>query len=352
MGLLTDTLLKATTDKLARIFGEFAFFVSPSNDPELFTGTLLQASANQLLRLTVEDSNDFNVEADLNADFKKVGDSMNANGIMAGLFTSALTALNNHYAAQSEDGNLAGYLLTTNNPTGSLNTYTTLVDPFFQDFSTFTQGAALDAESVMPKVIHPNWRGTEYTDAKAMGNRAVGGAFADGYAANAAYGSVIPRVEVTADFSGGATPVVITLDGTDGEGNAVVWTATVTGGNNPTSAVATTITPAVSTAAARLTVVVASLSGIVAGSVLKVNAGLTDEETILVESIDAGAVTITAVFLRNHTAGAALSGNRTFVTTPGTATSRLRDLSGITITVGTHAAGTVRVTGVPDRIAI
>lgn len=175
MGLITDTLVKAATDKLARIFGEFAFFVAPSNDPELFTGTLLQASANNLLRLTVEDSDDYNVEADLNASFKTVGDQMNANGIMAGLFTSSLTAINNHYAAQSEQGGFAEYLLATNDPTGALSIYSVLVDPNFQDFWTYTQGSALDPESVMPKPVHPYWRGTEYTDSDAMGSRAVGG---------------------------------------------------------------------------------------------------------------------------------------------------------------------------------
>ena len=349
--LLTDAQLESATDKLSRIYGEFAFFVTPSADLTVTTGTLLQAAANQLLAITVADSDSYEVERDLNAAFYTVASGLNAAEMMSNLFATSLAALQTHYAAESDDGGLAEYLLATNNPTEALNIYVTLVDAWFQDFWTYVNGTALDSESVMTKPIHPDWRGTEYTDVDAMGSRAVGGAFTDGYAVDSAYGGCNLTVEVTADFSGGAGAPTITVTGTDAEGASVVWTATVTGGNNPTSAIATTITPAVSTAAARLTVAVGSTDGIVAGSVLTVNAGLVDEEVILVESI-AGGPTITAVFLKNHSAGAALTGKRTFLTTPATATSRCRDVTGITITINGHATGTVRVTGLPERAAI
>lgn len=351
MGLLTNTLMKSATDKLARIYGEFAYFMSPSADLTLITGTLLQATANNLLAVTVASSDDYAVERDLNAAFYNVAGKLNAAEVASNLFVSSLTAINKHYGAESSQSGFAAYLLATNNPTGILATYSVLVDAWFQDFWTYANGSALDLESVMHKPIHPDWRGTSYTDSKAMGQRAVGGAFSDGYSCSSSYGAVVPTVEVTADFTGGAAPPTVTVTGTDAEGNSVVHTATVTGGNNPTSAVSTTITPAISTAAARLTVAVGSTSGIVAGSVLKVNAGLVDEEVILVESIAAGP-TITAVFLKNHTAGATLTGKRTFVTTPGTAGRRLRDVTTITIGVTGHAAGTVRVTGLPERSPI
>lgn len=352
MGLITNAQLEQVTDKLARLYAEFAYFVAPSSDLTTTTGTLLQATGNQLLAIIVADSNNYEAQRDLNAAFYTTTSALNAAELTNQLYGTALAALNTHYAAESDEDGFAEYLLATNNPTGSLNTYDTLVDAWFQDWWTATNGTALDVESVMHKPIHPDWRGTTYTNAQAMGSRAVGGSLTDGYAADAAYGGVKPTVEVTAGFSGGGAAPTITVTGTDAEGASVVWTATVTGGNNPTSAVSTTITPAVTTATARATVVVASLSGIVAGSVLKVNAGLVDEEVILVESIDAGAVTITAVFSKNHTAGAALTGKRTFVTTPATATSRLRDVTAITIGITGHAAGTVRVTGLPERIAV
>jgi hypothetical protein len=350
MGLLTDAGLIYETDKLARIYAEFALFASPSADPALFTGTLLQATANELLRYTVEDSDDFQIEADLNAAFKTVADSMNAASIMGGLFTSALTALNNHYASQSDEGGLAEYLLAVNNPTGALNEYNLLVDSYFQDFWTFVNGTEIDAESVMHPCIHPDWRGGLYPNAQAMGSRAVGGAFTDGYSCDASYGAVNIKVEVTTTFAGGGAPPTISVAGTDGEGNAITWTVNVTGGNNPVSAVATTITPAISTASARLTVAVGSVTGMVAGSILMVNSGLEDEETIEVESIVG--TDITAVFLRNHPAGAALTGRTTFTATPSVLTSRLRDVTGITITASGHAAGAVRVIGVPERAII
>lgn len=352
MGLITDTQMKSVCDKLARLFGEFAYFVAPSEDLSTTTGTLLQATGNQLLAIIVADSNNYEAQRDLNKAFHDTTEALNAAELTSQLYGTAIAAVNTHYAAESGEDGFAEYLLSINNPTGTLNVYTALVDAWFQDWWTYTNGTALDAESVMHKPIHPDWRGTTYTDSKAMGQRAVGGSFSDGYDCEDAYGAVVPTVEVTADFSGGGAAPTVTVAGTDAEGAAVTWTATVTGGNNPTSAVSTTITPAVTTATARATVVVASLSGIVAGSVLKVNAGLVDEETILVESIDGGAVTITAVFTKNHTAGATLTGKRTFVTTPSTVGSRLRDVTGITIGITGHAAGTVRVTGLPERVAV
>lgn len=352
MGLLSNTQLKAATDKLARVYLEFAYFVTPSVDLTLTSGTLLQVMANLLLEVS-KGSDDYNIEGDLNDAFYTVATKLNAAEIMSGLFVSSLTALNDHYANQdpAESGGLAEYLLATNNPTGSLATYTVLIDAFFQDFWVYTQGSAIDPESVMTKPIHPSWRGTSYTNTQAMGSRAVGGAFTDGYSVDANYGGCVPTVEVTADFTGGAAAPTVTVTGTDAQGATITFTATVTGGNNPTSAISTTITPAITTAAARLTVAVGSTTGIVAGSILTVNAGLSDEETILVESIAAGP-TITAVFLKNHTAGATLSGKRTFVTTPSTAGSRCRDVTGITIGTTGHGAGTVRVIGAPDRSPI
>lgn len=352
MGLITDTQMKSVCDKLARLYAEFAYFVAPSADLSTTTGTLLQATGNQLLSIIVADSNNYEAQRDLNKAFYDTTAALNAAELTNQLYGTALAALNTHYAAESGENGLAEYLLSINNPTGSLNIYAALVDAFFQDWWTTTNGTALDSESVMHKPIHPDWRGTTYTDSDAMGSRTTAGAFVDGYACEDEYGAVIPTVEVTTSFSGGGAAPTVTIAGTDAEGAAVTWTATVTGGNNPTTAVATTITPAVTTATARSTVVVASLSGIVAGSVLTVNAGLVDEEVILVESIDGGAVTVTAVFTKNHTAGAALTGKRTFVTTPSTAGSRLRDVTGITIGITGHAAGAVRVTGLPERVPV
>jgi hypothetical protein len=343
--------MKSATDKLARIYGEFALFVTPSVDLSVTTGVLLQATANNLLAVSVEESDDYDVEKDLNPAFYTVASGLNAAEIMSNLFATSLAALQTHYAAQSDSAGFAEYLTATNNPTGSLNEYNVLVDAWLQDFWTYTQGTAIDAESVMTKPIHPDWRGTTYTDDDAMGSRAVGGAFGDGYSVDAAYGACVPTVEVVDDFTGGSAPPVITVTGDDAEGGSVVWTATVTGGNNPTGTTTATITPAITTPGARLTVAVSSLDGIVTGTVVKVNSGDTDEEVILVEEIDGGATTITAVFLKSHIAGSGLTFHRTFTLTPATVTSRLRDVTDITIT-GDHVSGQIRVTGLPERVAI
>ena len=351
MGLLSDTNLKAATDKLARLYEEFAGFMSPNPNLTLTTGVLLQAVANNLLQISLTAA-DYNVESDLNAAFYTVAGSLNASSLMVANFATSLSALNTHYAGQSTAGSLPAYLLAENNPSGSLPLYITLLDPWFQDFWTAWNGTALDVESTMQKPIHPSWTGTAYTNVQAMGNYTVAGGvgYLAGYSCNANYGAVIPTIEVVANFVGGTAPPTVVVAGLDALGNAVNWTATVTGGNNPTAAVATTITPAITTASARLTVALASTTGIVVGSILTVNAGLVDQEVIQVEAV-AGS-TITAVFMLNHNAGAAITGNTTWVTSPSVSTSRLRSVTGITVTTVGHTAGTVRVIGPPARQAI
>ena len=54
-------------------------------------------------------------------------------------------------------------------------------------------------------------------------------------------------------------------------------------------------------------------------------------------------MTLTAVFLKNHGAGAALTGNRTFTTTPSVGTSRLRVSVNIGIDEGTLERFAVRL---------
>jgi hypothetical protein len=100
----------------------------------------------------------------------------------------------------------------------------------------------------------------------------------------------------------------------------------------------------------RQTVLVGSTTGIVAGTVLTVDAGLPTQEVIIVEAVGTG--TITAVFQLAHTAGATLTGNQSYATTPSVSGRRLVSVSGITLTLSSHSAGAVRVCGRQDRVAV
>jgi len=222
--------------------------------------------------------------------------------------------------------------------------FSSMLHPVFGDLWYDIYAARLPDEGLFHPGIHP-WLDSTYTNG--FGTRAVGGALTDGasYESTPLYAELEPMLEVTVNFSGGGAPPTFTVAGTDNTGAALNWTATG-GSNNPTAAVSTTITPAL-TAMNKQTFAVASATGIVIGSTLKINAGLVDEEVIVVENVSG--TDITAVCMKAHSAGAALTGYTTLALTPGTAGRRMRDLTGITIGTTGHAAGTVRVVGKQQR---
>jgi hypothetical protein len=220
-----------------------------------------------------------------------------------------------------------------------------MLHPVFGDLWYDIYASRLPDEGLFHPGVHPYLDATNY--ANGFGTRAVGGAFADGasYESTPLYSELEPMLEVIVNFSGGGAPPTFTVAGTDNTGAALNWTATG-GSNNPEAAVSTTITPALN-AMGRQTFAVASASGIVIGSTLKINAGLTDEEVIVVENVSG--TDITAVCMKAHGAGAALTGFTTLALTPATAGRRIRDVTGITIGITAHTAGAVRVVGKQQR---
>lgn len=274
--------------------------------------------------------------------------------VAVGILSPIIASLNDHFSAKGSSVDstiidLSTFLTYYNGGSGG-SAYANMVVPEFGDLYYALFNTRLPDEGVMAPAIHPDW--VTSASAYGMGSRAVGGSYNDGDAVNTTlYSAVQPLIEVTASFTTGTQPADISIAGTDDTGaNTTTWTVTLDS-NNTATAVSTTITPAC-TAQARQTVAVASLSGIIAGSVMKVNAGLVDYEPIIVESIDANATTITAVFQLAHSGGAALTGKRTYATTPSTGTRRCRNVSGITITTYSHSAGTVRVIGKQARAAV
>lgn len=230
--------------------------------------------------------------------------------------------------------------------------FTCMVTPDFAALWLAMGQSALPAAGVMSPALHPDY--TSGVSANGMGTKNVAGTFGAGTSVtNATYSEVAPVIEVTTDFSGGGAPPTVAGAGTDDQGNACTWTAVALAGNNPTAALSgLTVTPAI-TAASRQTVAVSSSTGIVTGSVLTINKGLPDQEVVIVEAVPDG-THVTAVFKTAHGAGATIDGKNSYAVgnlSTG-AGRRLRSLSGLTLTLSSHAAGAVRVVGRQDRVAI
>lgn len=347
MALITNQRLKDITDKVAFVYEQLSILVGETENLNDITTLTLQRQVNELERLSTQ-SDDYDIENAFNKTLRAIAENMNAREMMADLFNGIATKLDEHCASlgstvSSTISSLSTYLDHYNGTTTPL--FVVMLDPWFQDFWTFVNGTALDNSSFMQKPIHPDWRNTTYTDAKAMGQRTVG-AFTDGYAYDSDYGETRIVAEVTVDFSGGAGAPSFTVNYTDSTGAPQSVALTVTGGNNPTAELSTTITPAL-TGYGRRTFAVASATGIVPGSIWRINEGLPDEETVLVETVSG--TDITAVITKSHNAGATFGGKRTWSTASNI---RARDITNIVGTYNGHAAGTIRIVGYPDRVAI
>lgn len=350
MSLITTTNLKTLTDRYARIYHLlYPWFGDPavSSAPVAPSAQYAADLAVDLLTTIGDHEQISDMEPQAYAAFIKANLRSGC-----GFMTNILSALTNHCGSRGPVVNsgitsLETFLSYYNGGDGG-SRFNAMVCPGFADLWYLIFQTRLPNEGVMTPAVHPDLDSA--VAAAAMGSRAVGGAFTDGVAIDETiYSEAEPLVEITANFSGGATFPAVTIAGVNQDGLTTTTWAVTLDANNPASAVSTTITPAVS-AQARQTVAVGSTSGIVAGSVLKVNAGLVDEEIIVVETVGGGS--ITAVFTKVHSAGAALTGKRTYAMTPSVVGDRCRDVTGITITIGTHAAGTVRITGKQDRVPV
>lgn len=355
MALMTAAQVITCTDyygamyaKLLPIFGTVTDVAAP------VVGTIQKWASLAQTQITTN-VDDYEIETDMLDAVHTCLTKSNIESI-AYFAINPVQSLVNHCSSRGTDvdssiSDLATFLSYYNGGSGG-SAYANMLTPEFAKLYLALMGSSLPADGVMNDAIHPVWNTAG--SANGMGKRAVGGSFTDGDAVNVTlYSEVQPIVEVITDFSGGTAHPIITIAGTD-DTNATTTTWTVTlDADNPVAAISTTITPAV-TAQSRQTVAVASLDGIIAGSVLVVNSGLVDQEKIVVESVDGGGVTITAAFQVAHGAGAALTGNRSYATTPSTGSRRCADVSGITIDLngGGHAAGQVRVVGRRIRVGV
>lgn len=344
MSIITQANLRTLTDKLANVWDRLKPYVGSLANvaaPVAGTGQYAAKGAND----TVLGTADYDPILDMGAAAYAFWQGYNAEGITQARFRSMLDSINNHMSRKGPGVDSSITSLSAAMTYYNTTAFTSLLSPAFGDLWYAVYGVRLPAAGLFHPAIHPTYDST--VSANGMGLRAVGGSFTAGTAASyTLYEEVTPLLEVTVDFASGGAAPVISVAGTDHTGaTSTTWDVTL-GSNNPTAAVSTTTSEAI-TAQDRQTITLASGTGIVAGSVLTINAGLDDEEVIVVESVSGA--DIVAVFNKAHDSGAAVTGKTTVALTPSVAGRRLRSVSGITITISSHSAGTVRVVGKMDR---
>lgn len=223
--------------------------------------------------------------------------------------------------------------------------FTDLVAPGMLSAYTSIYGVALPVVGCMSPYIGPI-----NTQTNGLGTATYTNTFTAGASvATGSYSAVNPLLVISTSFAGGAAALGVSVTGTDQTGVSETWIPVVTLPTNPTAAFSTTLTEA-TTAQARQTITLASLTGIVAGSVLTIDTG-TLQESIVVES--ATISSITAVFQYAHLNGAAVTGYSSYSLSPSISRSRCVSVTGITLTVPSGTtAGAVRIDGIQDRIPI
>jgi hypothetical protein len=350
MPIISVANLQAYTDKLAASWELLKVPVGVA------TGNPVAGTHRNLMALLLAipvNSGDVDVEADLNTVSQTVQAVANVAGTL-GQLQPILGQLNNHCsykgpALNASISSLASYLSYLNGGPGGGAVFSALVHPSFADLYSALIKTNMPPAGLLSRAISPLADATSYPSG--MGTVGVGVAYAAGAAVPTTYSAEVNVVAVvTTNFAGGTALPTLAIAGVDHTGaTGTTWTPTFDG-NNPASALAgVTITPAI-LAQARQVVAASSISGIVAGSILVVNSGLPDQETIYVEA--AGGGNITAVFQRAHGAGATLSGARTYACVPSVGGRRCRSVTGLTLGVTGHSAGALRVDGVQDRVPV
>jgi len=352
MPIISQANLRTLTDHLANIWdllkpkaGEVADVAAP------VAGTAQYAAdAAQDLITSI---GDYEPIRDMAQQMYNLARGMNVEGILGGsgittTMKAAVSAINSHAAALGSSVDSSVTNLTSLMVYANTTRFTSMLAPTFGDLWYALFGTRLTPYGLLSPAIHPTWNAD--VSAEGMGSRAYGGSFTAGTAMdNTLHSEVEPLVEVVTSFANGTTPPQVTIAGTDHTGNtATTWSVTF-GDTDPSAAVSTTTTEAI-TAQARQTITLDDATGIIVGSVLTINSGDVDEEVVIVETVASD--DITAVFLKAHDSGAAVTGNLTVATTPSVAGRRLRSVSGITLTLDTHDAGKIRVVGKQDRVPV
>lgn len=348
MAIISQANVLTATDRMARVRSNLVSQLGlAANLSSPVVGTV-QKTLDDLLNLIVNDVDDYEQQNDLNQPFFNARAAGDIESVQATILRAAVQALSDH--CNQRGGAVDSSIIDLSTYFTYLNTtkFTALVVPEFATLWNDIFNSAIGAGNTMSPGLHPDLDST--VSANGMGSNTFADSYSDGDAVNTTlYSEVVPIIEITTSFSGGTAAPVFSIVGTDDTGvGTTTWDVTP-GDTNPTSAITPTITPAV-TAEARQTVALSATTGIVAGSVLTINSGSTDQEVIVVESVGGG--NITAVFKKAHSAGANITGKTCYATTPSVASRRLRDATDLNITISSHSAGAARIIGIQDRVAI
>lgn len=347
MGLISVSQLQKYTDKLAVAYEQLKT-VAGIGTGSVVAGTYRNL-INNLEQIIAVNFDDHEIQADLGPNVRTLLNKAFIKYVMYDA-RAVITGLSDHCASRGDSVDadivdLDSFLTYYNGGDGG-PAFSSMLHPSFGDLYYDLVGSRLSAVGLFAPGIHPDLNST-YTNG--MGTRAVGGAFTDGAAVDhTLYEEVTLIAEVITDFAGGATNPTLTIAGTDDAG-AITTTWTVgLGANNPTASLSTTNTNAI-TAHSKSSILVASTTGMVAGTVVKMSAGTPREEVVVVLSVE-DATHFTAEFRKAHDAGDTMTFKRSFTLAPSVAGKRCRDVSNITITIGTHTDGAVRVVGVQERM--
>jgi hypothetical protein len=273
---------------------------------------------------------------------------------------SVITTLAGHIQTRGNEVNVSiidiDAFLAYYNGGGGGSLFSSLLTPDFAFLSLAVVNTQPAATGIMSPALSPAyitpWQPSG-TYPNGMGTKTVAGVYTQGALVNTnLYQCVLPVIEVLTTFASGSAAPTVTLTGTDDLGNAATWgPTTVTGGNNPASALSgITVTPAITTTG-RQTVALSSTTGIVPGSVLTINNTLVDSEIIIVEAVSGS--NITAVFQKHHAGSATVTGVTS--TVMGVASTgagrRCAGISAITLGLSSHSVGAIRISGKQDRVA-
>lgn len=347
MALISSSDLLLVTDNMGAVRRLLRSVLGDAANVDSPTLGTCQSAMDKMLTTIVANSDDYDQQQDLAQTFYNARAAADIESVQSSILRTAIQALSDHCNQQGSTVDSTIIDLSTYLTYLNTTAHTAMVVPEFADAWYGIFNSRLPAAGVMTPCISPVYDST--VSANGMGSRAVGGSFTDGDAVNRTlYSCPLAILEVTANFTTGTAAPAFSVAGTDNTGvGTTTWTVTA-GTTNPASAITPTITPAITDVELRQTVAFSSATGIVPGSVMTVDSGLTNQEVIIVEAVSG--TDITAVFRKTHLAGCTVTGKYSMSLTPSVALRRLANASGLTITTAGHTTGTVRIIGPQNRV--
>lgn len=344
--LISSANLIALTDRLGVAWDHVNNRIGESGEETAPVAGTLQEQLLSLMDDVVLGLNEVDQTVDLLTPAKNALYACNRAGMLNTL-SPIINAIETH--CQRRGAATDSTIISLNTYLQYLNTtrFSALLAPEFSDFWFALKAARLSYKGVYAPAWHPNI--VSGVSANGFALRAVGGSFTAGTALDTAkYSEVDLIAEVTVAFADGVAVPTLSLTGVDHTGAAMTWTGSFAV-NNPAATISTTLNGALTAGnGKKATVALASGTGIIAGSVLRINSGGPNDEYVVVESISTN--DIVTFFRKNHATGEAVICQTPLLLTPGTGGRKCVSISAMTINISSHTAGTVRITGKQPRV--